>query len=634
MPSLRANSSKASSAGKQAKPVARRRPGEAAGKGHRTLLLGVVLAIATVALYYPVTSHPFTDYDDDVYVTGNQHVKAGLRWTTITWAATTYDACNWHPLTWLSHALDCQLFGLDPSGHHATNLLLHVLNALLLYAVLLRATGAAGPSFVVAALFALHPINVESVAWIAERKNLLSMFLFLLALGAYGWYARAPRTGRYAVVALLYAMALMAKPQVITFPCVLLLWDYWPLRRLFPEDGQAEGAASAPQRSWQWLVLEKLPLLALSAVSAVLTIQAQRASAAIRWFPLAIRAENAVVAYARYLGKALWPSRLGLIYPHPEHTLRLWQVATAALLLAVVTGLVIKQRHRRYLLVGWFWFLGTLVPMIGLVQVGGQAMADRYAYLSFIGLFVMVCWGLRDWAASRQVPARWLAGAAALLLLALAATARHQIGYWQDNLTLWAHTLEITHNNWLAENNYGAALLGENRSEEAIAHFRASAAIFPDDPVSHLDIGYYEQQHGNFTAAFTEYDKVFRLTPKEKQSIAAEAHNNMGFAYLRLNDPAKAQENFRAAVALNPLHNRGWLGLGLTQQRAGDINSAIHDYSQSIQAEPSDLAYLLLAQALNLRGETAQAQRAVTQARRISPNFEQAQQIVDRFLGR
>ena len=639
--------SRKTSLAKQVNRGPSRRTDAAAAPAHgkRAVVFSVVLAIAAIALYYPVTSHPFANYDDDVYVTHNRQVKAGLSWATMTWAATSYDACNWHPLTWLSHALDWQLFGDHASGHHAVNLLLHVLNALLLYWVLLRATGAAGPSFVVAALFALHPINVESVAWVAERKNLLSMFLFLLALGAYSWYARAPRPGRYGVVALLYATALMAKPQVITFPCVLLLWDYWPLRRVAvrpspfalrqnPSIGGSDEQrmANGEQRPFPWLVLEKLPLLGLSAASAVVTVQAQRASSAIRWFPFAVRAENAIVAYARYVGKALWPTRLALIYPHPEHTLSLWQVMAATLLVAAVTTVVIQQRERRYLLVGWFWFLGTLVPMIGLVQVGGQAMADRYAYLSFIGLFVMLCWGIRDFAAARHVPAKWLAGATAVVLVLLAGVARHQLDYWHDNLTLWGHTLDITQNNWLAENNYGAALLGENRVDEAIEHFRRSATIFPDDPVSHLDIGYYEQQHGNFDGAFAEYATVYRVTPKEKRSIAAEAHNNMGFAYLQLRDPGTAEENFRAAVSLDPYHSRAWIGLGVAQQKNGNLKAAIQDYSRSTRIEASDLAYLLLAQAQELAGDNAAAQGALEQAQRISPNFRQEQQIVSGFL--
>ena len=626
MRSVRSKSRQGSSPSKaRGRAVSRRQSGQRSPRGDRALLLGVVLAAATLALYYPALSHPFTNFDDDLYVFGNSHVKSGLHLETVAWAATTLEACNWHPLTWLSHALDCQLFGLDPSGQHGTNLLLHVLNVLLLYAVLRRATGAIAPSFAVAALFALHPINVESVAWIAERKNLLSTFFFLLALGAYDWYARAPRISRYGVVALLFALALMAKPQVITFPFVLLLWDYWPLRRMFAEDQQRDGAARILARPWTFLAGEKVPLFAMSAASAVITVKAQQACGAMRAYPFVIRAENAAVAYALYVKKAFWPSQLAVIYPHSEDRLGTWPVLASFAFLLAVTAFVIKERRRRYLFVGWFWFLGTLVPMIGLVQVGWQAMADRYAYLSFLGLFVMVCWGVREWVAVHHMSIRWTAGATAVVLLALAVVAHHQLEYWSDNITLWEHTLRITSNNWRAEDNLGGALLAVNRQDDAIVHFRRSADIYPADPVSHTDIGYYEQQQGNVTGALAEYNKVLTLVRKQEQGAAAEAHNNMGFIYLRLKDYSQAKENFQAAVNLNPQHNRAWIGLGVTAQKAGDIGEATQDYSRSIQAEPSDLGYLLLAQGLTLQGLTMEAQKATQQAHAISPNFEGAQ---------
>ena len=371
--------------------------GRFARPAKKILVLSLFLVVATVALYYPAIHHPFVNYDDDGYVTENVHVQTGLNWDMVEWAFTSYDQANWHPVTWLSHALDCQLFQLDPAGHHGTNVLLHALNVVLLFWILVQATGSAGRSFMVAALFALHPINVESVVWIAERKNLLSMLFFLLALGVYRWYARGPRPGRYAVVALLFALGLMAKPQVITLPFVLLLWDYWPLRRMFT-DGEfaATGAATIfPVRSFSRLILEKLPLVVLSAVNAAITMQAQRLGGLNPDVSLSARLANALVCYARYVGKAVWPTRLAPMYPHPGNSLAKWEVFTALLFLLVVTALVTAGRRHRYLPVGWLWFLGTLIPMIGLVQVGRQAMADRYAYLPFIGLFIMICWGWR-----------------------------------------------------------------------------------------------------------------------------------------------------------------------------------------------------------------------------------------------
>ena len=383
MTSVRSQAKQKNRKGPQSSPET----GVSASNTMRPWILALVLAIATIALYYPVSHHPFVNYDDDAYVTENAHVQSGLNWNTVQWAFTTYEFVNWHPLTWISHALDYEMFQLDPGGHHETNVVLHALNTLLLFWVLLRATGSPGPSLVVAALFALHPINVESVAWISERKNLLSTLFFLLALGTYRWYAREPRMTRYAVVAALFALGLMAKPQVITFPFVLLLWDYWPLQRMFADRAEAssENLATIPAKSFSWLILEKAPLFAICLASAFITLRAERTGgtlSGIYFHPFSVRLQNAVLSYLQYVRKAFWPSGLALYYPYPSRdSLVLWQVIAAFAFLLAVTVLVIASRRRRYLLVGWFWFLGTLVPMIGVRQVGIQAMADRYAYV-------------------------------------------------------------------------------------------------------------------------------------------------------------------------------------------------------------------------------------------------------------
>ena len=523
-----------------------------------TWALGLLLVVATVGLYYPVSSHPFVNYDDNVYVTDNAQVKSGLNWDTVQWAFTTSEAGNWHPVTWLSHAFDYQLFQADPAGHHNTNLLLHVLNVLLLFWVLQQATGFTGRSWMVAALFALHPMNVESVAWISERKNLLSMLFFLLALGAYRWYVSEPRTSRYAVVAAFFALGLMAKPQVITLPFVLLLWDYWPLRRMAiaghpaaidtPDDG------ALPQRSFSWLIGEKLPLAALCGASVFITMEAQQAAGAMHTvknsFPLSIRLGNAIVCYARYLGKAFWPSRLALIYPHPGASLKTWEVLAALVLLLAVTALVLRERRRRYLLVGWFWFLGTMVPMIGLVQVGEQAMADRYAYLPFIGLFIMVCWGVADWAGQRKVSAAVLAGASVVVLVALSVVAYRQLGYWRDNVILWTHIIEVTPPNYIAQDDLGGALLNTGQLEEAMKHFHAAAAIYPLDPFSNLNLAIYAQQQGDPQQAIARSETVLSRTPSPR--MRSKAYTTMGLAYRDLGDYAKSQEYLEAAQRERP----------------------------------------------------------------------------------
>jgi tetratricopeptide (TPR) repeat protein len=596
--------------------------------------------IATVALYYPVASHPFLNYDDDIYLLTNPHVQAGLSWETVKWSFTSLYASNWHPLTWLSHALDCQMFNLDAGKHHETNLLWHVINAVLLFWVLRRATGYAGRSAMVAALFALHPMNVETVAWIAERKNLLSMMLFLLALGAYGWYARKPRVPRYLVVAALYALGLMAKPQVITLPFVLLLWDYWPLQRMSPAAGSApSGEAVIPAKSFSWLVLEKLPLLALSVASAVITLHAQYESGAMsgpQWQPFPLRIGNAVIAYARYLGKASWPSQLTLIYPHPGNSIRLWQVAAALLPLLAITGLVIAERQRRrYLLVGWLWFLGTMVPMIGIVQVGVQAMADRYAYLPFVGLFIMICWAAADWAEQRHIAPAWQTGVNVAVLLALALTARHQLDYWSDNAKLWARVIALQPDSWVAENNMGHALLQSGEEEEAIPHFRAAVAINPADPDSNLNLGAYEQQHKNLEAAIEQYKKVIVMTQNTAKLTArsrAQAFSNMGLAYRDLRDYEQARASFQQALNINPNDARSWLGIAIMAQKSGNLSAAIQAYTKAVKIAPSDWEYLLLAGALDHAGQHDEAQVARRRAIAISTDITHAQQTADSAL--
>ena len=607
----------------------------------RPWILALVLAVATVALYFPVSHHPFVNYDDDAYVTENAHVQSGLNWNTVRWAFTTYEFVNWHPLTWISHALDCQMFQLDPGGHHETSVVLHALNTLLLFWVLLRATGSPGPSLVVAALFALHPINVESVAWIAERKNLLSTLFFLLALGAYRWYAREPRVTRYAAVAALFALGLMAKPQVITFPFVLLLWDYWPLQRMVADrtETSSENLATVPAKSFSWLILEKVPLFAICLASAVITLRAEHTGgtlSGIYFHPFSVRLQNAILSYVRYVGKAFWPSGLALYYPYPSGDLLvLWQVIAAFAFLLAVSALVIASRRRRYLLVGWLWFLGTLVPMIGLRQVGIQAMADRYAYLSFIGLFIMVCWGVAEWARQRHISSANLAVVSAVALVALAVMTHRQLAYWDDNVTLWSHAVAVTNNNYMAEDHLGGALLADGQLEVAMPHFYRAVSINPDDPDSNLNIGGYEQQQRNFPQAIAQYKKVISATEDSAvvdAVVRAKAFNNMGYSYRELGDLPHARESFEAAVALNPQYPKAWIGLGLVDQKSGNLGPAIQAYSQAMKLQPSDWGYLLLARALEQSGDNNAALSAIRQAQSLTRNFENAQRGADRLL--
>jgi protein O-mannosyl-transferase len=591
----------------------------------RRLVCCLLLALATIALYNPVTRAPFLNFDDVVYVTENPQVHAGLTWNTVVWAFQTSEAANWHPITWLSHALDCQIFGLNPAGPHAVNVLLHASNVVLLFLILESATGLVWRSLMVAALFALHPINVESVAWIAERKNVLSMLFFLLALAAYGWYTRRPGVGRYLAVTFAYALGLMTKPQVITFPFALLLLDYWPLGRLGrvdsvsgePADATAGGAsfndASFDGLSFWSLVWEKVPWFALSAVSAAITMKVQTGATQVK-LPLWIHLGNAAIAYIKYVGKTFWPVNLAPVYPHPEQSINIPAAVLSAFAIIAVTILVVVfgQRQRRPFFVGWFWFLGTLVPMIGLVQVGVQAMADRYAYIPMLGIFVIVCWGAADLMRIWHVPRAVSAVVAAAVLLMLGLALHRQVSFWSDNLTLWNHTLAITEGNYVAEDGAANALIAQGRIEEAMPHLRRARFLRPNDPVATLNIASYEQIHGNYQAALDDYALVAQYT--RIPYWVAMARANSGFAHLSLKQYDDAKQDFEAALNLEPGNSPAYRGLGLLAQRAGDIASAIQDYERSVELQPSPVGYLLLAQALEIGGQTDAARAAQAHA--------------------
>ena len=522
------------------------------------VLLGFVLVAVTLAVYAPVTRHPFIHIDDYGYVVNNLHIQH-LDWSTVKWSFTSFPYANWDPLSWLSHALDIQLFGLDPGRHHETSLLLHLLNALLLFWLLWQATGYVGRSFVAAGLFALHPCNVEAVAWVAERKTVLSMVFFLLTLMAYRRYARQPAVGRYLVVAMLFALGLMSKPQIVTLPFVLLLWDYWPLGRMFPgADSSLAGETPGhivPGKSFSWLLLEKIPLLGLSAGSAFLTMKAQwvnRTLGGLNSYSFAVRVSSVIVTYVRYLAHAIWPAHLSFFYPHARTTAPFGQLAACLLLLLLITGLALGSRNRRYLAVGWLWFLGTLVPMIGLVQLGnGEAMTDRFGYVPFVGLFIAFCWGVADCAERWHSSKIWLPAGAIAILLLMAFATRRQLSYWTDDLTLWTHAAEVVSNNAMAENMIGETLMQRGDREAAVAHFQAAATMDPLFPYPYLHIGIYDEEHGHPREAIEHLQKVIALTQSVADHVPAirnEAFVHMSFAYAQLGDRAN-QEKYLSLAA-------------------------------------------------------------------------------------
>ncbi len=607
----------------------------------RLTIVGLLLVVITLAVYNPAVSHPFVNYDDDRYVTANPHVRQGLTGETIGWAITSTDQANWHPLAWISHALDYQLFHLNPAGHHFTSVLIHAVNVALLFLLLVWATGQLGPSAFVALLFALHPINVESVAWVAERKNVLCTFFFLLTLGAYGWYAKKPNWQRYCTVAALFICALASKPMVITLPFVLLLLDYWPLGRV---RGWAipSSVLSVSQKSPTELAIEKLPLLLLSAASALITLAAQQSGGAMRstqQFSLAARLGNAIHAYGMYLSKAVWPAQLAPLYPHPGNSLTTGQIAVAGVVLTVITTAVYRFRARRYLVAGWLWFLGTLVPVIGLIQVGDQAMADRYVYIPLIGLFVMIAFGVADFIQSRRTESAEasqatrsthviLAVVAAVCVLVLLSVAtRRQLDYWQSSESLWRHALAVTDRNFIAQDNLGGALLLDGKTEEAFTHFYAAAQINPRDPMSRGNIGAYLLEQGQLGPAIDELNKVITLTTDN--GLLASAHANLGTAYRQSGNDARARQSYDESLRLNPTQSNAWLGLGILVDQQGNSQQAALDFDRSAEIQPSSQAFLLLGRALAKLGRKAEARSAFENALKLQPDFTDAQKALD-----
>lgn len=517
----------------------------------RSALLSLLLVSATVALYYKVRTHPWSELDDRLYVVDNVNLHE-LNWKTVWWSFTALNYANWIPLSWLSHAVDYHFFGDDPAGHHLVSVAFQALNVVLVFWVLRRATGYTARSFMVAALFAVHPLNVEAVVWIAERKTLLSMVFFLLTLGAYHWYARDPKLSRYNLVFVLFAMGLAAKSQVITLPCVLLLWDYWPLQRM--ETPWREAAGNPPytifsRKTIPWLIKEKVPLLLLGAYDAMLTVFSQKSVRVGLMPPLSLRLKNAIFSYWLYLKKAFWPSGMAPELPQMGRFVSFWQIAGILLLLIAISGLVIAARRHRYLPVGWFWFLGTLVPMVGLLQPSQQGSADRFVYQAYLGLFVMVCWGLSDAAKQHSVSPAWLAAISVVVLLALASVANRQIDYWKNECSLWAHAAQVNNYHWLAQDNLGACLVRQGNRPEAMQHFFLAESINPDDGVSKMEISFDDLTAGKIQEAITVGSQALldhNLHDNQRKLI----WEVMGTAYRKLGDVSMANECFRQAAQL------------------------------------------------------------------------------------
>ncbi len=575
--------------------------------------IALLLFLGTLSLYYPTLQDGFVNYDDPAYVTSNPHVQRGLTKQSVMWAFTSTAEANWHPLTWLSHMLDVQLFGLRPAGHHAQGVLWHAVNVVLLFLLLAKATGFMGRSAVVAGLFAVHPLNVESVAWVSERKTVLCTFFLLLALAAYGWYVKQPRASRYLLVALLFALGLMAKPMVITLPFLLLLVDFWPLQRF-------------PQTPVSRLVLEKIPLLALSAASANITLYAQRAGGAVgstQLLPLSMRVENAIYSYFIYVDKALWPSQLAALYPHPEGSLALWKVLGAAAVLITITAIFWRFRERRFLLAGWLWFLITLGPVIGIVQAGRQAWADRYAYFPLWGLFVIGVWLLSEAATRIKLSGPAQAALASAVLLAYSVAAHRQIQYWHDSYSLFTHAIQVTGANPIAEGNLGSALMDVQRPELALPHLERAIQLMPTFAAAHYNLGTLLQRQNELNQALQEYQLALRYASDERE--AAQTHNNLGVLLNQLGHRDDALREFTAALALNPYEQNSLIGRGLIERDQGKLDAALQDFSRAAQIAPSALALYWEGRVLEDTGRLSAAAETYRSALKLAPNFGDTQ---------
>jgi protein O-mannosyl-transferase len=608
-------------------PIPKQSAGLFSSPQKRNVVLCLLLVGVSLVIYNPVNRHPFVNYDDDRYVIENPHVHNGVTWDTIAWAFASEEQGNWHPLTWLSHSVDYQLFHQNPAGHHLTSLLIHAVNAVLIFLFLIYATGRPGPSWLVAALFALHPINVESVAWIAERKNVLSTFFFFATLIAYCWYARKPDWKKYLSFAALFVLGLMSKPMVVTLPFVLLLMDYWPLGRI---QKSSAGMPLVPQTTLSRLLVEKLPLLALSAASALITMQAQQMGGAMRstlQFPLGIRLENAVVAYAMYLWKTIWPAGLAPLYPHPGDSLAGWRVAISLLVLFAISFAVLKFRSKPYLLSGWLWFLGTLIPVIGLVQVGDQAMADRYAYIPLVGIFIMIAFAAAEVADAHRITFSRRMIPAACILLALSYATHRQLEYWSSSYDLWSHTLDVTSRNFIAQDNLGGALLFLGKSDEAYSHFQIASQINPLDPMSHSNLGAYLQSRGRLPEAIEQHNRTISLT--SDAGLLSSTYANLGGAYLKLGEDEKARESFDRALQLNPNLPNAYLGLGQLADKQNRTDAAVTNYSRSVELRPTEMGFLLLGHALERSGRRPQALMAYQSAVQLAPDSQEAQRAMD-----
>jgi protein O-mannosyl-transferase len=624
-------------------------------KNQLSAAIYLTLALGTLILYWPITNHPFINFDDDDYIVGNPHVTAGLTWPGIVWAFKTDHAANWHPLTWISHMADCQLYGLNPGGHHLTNLLFHIANTLLLFAWLKNLTGAMWRSAFVAALFAWHPLHVESVAWASERKDVLSAFFWMLTLLAYSGYAKNKNITAYFLALVFFACGLMSKPMVVTLPFVLLLLDFWPLNRF------ALNAEHIFRRAGI-LIAEKIPFFALALAGSVVTFLVQKTSGAVWASDLETHIENVLLAYARYISKLFWPHNLAIVYSYPRHWPALLALGAALLLLTWAALFFFRARQNPYLITGWLWFLGTLVPAIGIVQVGAQSIADRYTYIPSIGFFIVAAWGANDLLDRWPEMRKYLPVIAGVTLAALAGMTAIQINYWRNSTDLFLHAIEVTTGNYVAENCLGKAfeksgdnaralvlyadavkieprypqsqfnlaigLLAFGKTNEALEHLRAAARLEPHDPDIQYDLGIYFSQHGSPDDAA----RGFRAALADRPDFP-EAQNALGLILAGQKNFAGAAPLFAQAARLKPEDPEYRFNYGLALLDNHQPAEAAVEFSAELRLKPDETkVHFRLAQALQQENKSTGAVFHYREALRLTPDFPEAKKALDEIL--
>jgi protein O-mannosyl-transferase len=624
------------------------------------LLVSLLLVFAIIVTYHQVINFDFVGYDDELYITKNINVQKGLTYESVKWAFTTFHSANWHPLTWISHMLDYELYGLNPQGHHWTSVQFHIANSLLLFFILFQMTGALWRSVFVAALFALHPLHVESVAWVSERKDLLSTFFGMLTILAYCRYVKKRSFISYLLTVLFLSMGLMAKPMLVTFPFVLLLLDYWPLKRLrFDNIGssQAGEKISCYFKGSYRLILEKIPFLILVVFSCILTFLAQNSEGAVKSLevlPLKSRVENALVSYVGYVFKAIWPRKLAVFYPHSVNILSEWKIIGAGLLISVAILLSIRTvKKYPYIGVGLFMYLGTLVPVIGLLQVGDQAMADRYTYIPLIGIFIVMAWGVSDLFKKWRYRKSFLGFSGGIILCVLSVISFYQLKHWQNGITLFENAVKVTENNFIAQNNLGTALASVDL-ENAIFHYKAALKINSNFILALCNLGLALYNKGNYDEAVLYFTKALKIDPqktdarmnlanvlfiqgKYDESLSqynetiktdsqnADVHYNLAYVLFTQDNLEKAVLHYQEAIRINPKHEKAHYNLGNIKIKQGKTREAFAHFAEVVKIKPDYVqAYNKIGLILFKQGKFKKAKVFFLKAIQIDPNYSEA----------